>query len=435
MNNQLHRTAALILPPPGGDWYVATAEIAKIPILLRTLHAAQKGGIERFYIIAAPEKQKELSDLLQSNRKFRGKVTWLNQEDPMGQAEFCQTQTAALFVFNANLLFDPRILKKMAESYDASMVTREVLVPHFSCFPLSESGGAQLSLIPAGLLPALFSGLGKHNHWSCLAESVRWLNHRKVELPDHWLCMGISRANLHLATDALVSHLGKPSDNRIIRYVRKISAFIAKPLAYTPVRPNHVTVLAFFLGLVAALSMFQATYGWVVLGALIFVVSWIVDCADGMLARLKLQETRFGAWLDLVLDNVVNVAVFGALTKAVYTQTSNKGVVLYGGGLLVFGAVLSFAMVSYHLTHKQDQPKERTKAGEIIEKLLENLIHRDFCLWLLLFAVIDKLEIFFWTAVVGTNLFAGLFVYVNLKKGVFQQAKMHNWRQRSMENN
>jgi phosphatidylglycerophosphate synthase len=434
MNKQLHLTAAFILPPPGGDWYAGTAEIAKIPILLRALHAAQKGGVERFYLVTSPENKKELSDLVESNETFRGEVTWLKQEDPMGQAECNQEQTAAFLVFNANLLFDPRIVKKMVETYDSARVEEKVLVPHFSSSPLSESAGAQLILISSGLLPSLFSGLGKDNHWSCLAEAVRGLDHRKVEFPDHWLYMGISRANLHLGTDALVSHLGKPNDNSIIRYVRKISALIAKPLAYTPVRPNHVTVFAFLLGLLAALSMFQATYGWVVFGALIFVVSWIVDCADGMLARLKLQETRLGAWLDLVLDNIVNVAVFVALTKAVYTQTSNGDLVLYGGGLLVFGAALSFAMVTYHLTHKHDQPKGGSKTGAIIEKVLENLIHRDFCLWLLLFAVIDQLEIFFWTAVAGTNLFAGLFVYVNLKKGLFQHAKINNWRQGSMEN-
>lgn len=435
MNNELHSNAALILPPPGGDWYLATAEVAKIPILLRTLHAAEKAGIERFHIVITADKKKQLSEVVQNNKKFRRKVEWLDRDDPVRQEEFCHRQTAALFVFSANLLFDPRILKKMAESFESETLEEQLLIPNFSSHHLLESGGAQLISISPTLLPSLFSGLAKDNHWSCLDEAIKGLNQKGVDLPDHWFYKGISRENLHLAVDILLSHLGKANDNFIIRYVRKISALIAKPLAYTAIKPNHVTLFAFVLGMLAAVSMFQSSYGWVVFGSFLFVVAWIVDCADGMLARLKLEETRLGAWLDLVLDNVVNVAVFVALTKAVYTQAHHKDLVFYGGGLLIFGAALSCAMVTYHLSHKNDQPKGATKTGETIEKVLERMIHRDFCLWLLLFAILNHLEIFFWAAVAGTNLFAGLFLYLNLKKGLFHESKMNNWRQSSMKKN
>ena len=47
MNDALTPKAALILPPTGGDWYLATAEVARIPILLRNLAVAQRVGIER----------------------------------------------------------------------------------------------------------------------------------------------------------------------------------------------------------------------------------------------------------------------------------------------------------------------------------------------------------------------------------------------------
>lgn len=433
MSDELIPNAALILPPTGGDRYLATAKVARIPIIIRNLNAANKAGIEHFHILISSDRKREVLQLLQSENKFQGKIDWLDANDPVQQEEFCRTQRAPLFVFNANLLFDPRVLKKMAESFQAEREKEQLLVPDFASSRLSESARTLLVLISPTQLPSLVSRLAEGNDWSCLDEAVTGLDQKDVDIPHHWLFKEINRENLAHAADALLSHLGKPNDNLVIHYIRKISALIAKPLAYTPVRPNHVTLFAFLLGMLAALSMFQASYGWVVFGAFLLVVAWIVDCADGMLARLKLEETRLGAWLDLVLDNFVHVAIFIAITNVVYTQSHYKDLVLYGGGLLVFGACLSFAMVVLHTKLKKDQPRKgQNKTEEVIETVLEHMTHRDFCLWILLFALFNHLEIFFWAAVFGTNLFAGLFLYVNLKKGLLPEAgwfKMNKWQE------
>ena len=433
MSDELIPNAALILPPTGGDWYLATAKVASIPIIIRNLNAANKAGIEHFHILISSDSKREVLQLLQSEKKFQGQIDWLDANDPVQQEEFCRRQRAPLFVFNANLLFDPRILKKMAESFRSEREKKLLLIPDFPSSHLSESVGVQLILVSPTVLPSLFSELTKDSNGSSIDEAVKGLSQKDVDIPHHWLYKEINRENLAHAPVALLSHLGKPNDNLVIRYIRKISALIAKPLAYTSVKPNHVTLFAFLLGMLAALSMFQASYGWVVFGAFLFVVAWIVDCADGMLARLKLEETRLGAWLDLVLDNFVHVAIFIAITNVVYTQSHYKDLVLYGGGLLVFGACLSFAMVVLHTKLKKDQPRKgQNKTEEVIETVLEHMTHRDFCLWILLFSLFNHLEIFFWAAAFGTNLFAGFFFYVNLKKGLLPEAgwlKMNKWQE------
>jgi|GEM_PF-2522627 len=433
MNNELLDNGVLILPPAGGDWYLATAKIAEIPTIVRNLDAANKAGIEHFHILISAQEKKHVLELLQNEKKIQGQIEWLDADDPVQQVEFCRTQRTPLFVFNASLLFDPRILKKMADSFQAETEKEQLLIPDFSSGHVSESARTQLVLISPTLLPFLFSKLAEDSHGSSMDEAVKGLNQKEVDIPHHWLYKEINRENLAHAPAALLSHLGKPSDNLVIHYVRKVSALIAKPLAYTSVKPNHVTLFAFLLGMLAALSMFQASYGWVVFGAFLFVVAWILDCADGMLARLKLEETRLGAWLDLVLDNFVHVAIFVAITKVVHTQSDHKDLVLYGGGLLIFGACLSFAMVVLHSKHKKDQPRKgQNKTEEVIETVLEHITHRDFCLWILLFALFNHLEIFFWAAVFGTNLFAGLFLYVNLRKGRLPEAgwlKLNNWQE------
>jgi hypothetical protein len=82
MNDELIPKAALILPPTGGDWYLATAEVARIPILLRNLAAAQRIGIERFYILISTDEKREVLQFLKNEKKFQGQLEWLDRDDP-----------------------------------------------------------------------------------------------------------------------------------------------------------------------------------------------------------------------------------------------------------------------------------------------------------------------------------------------------------------
>jgi len=427
MNDEPLPRATLILPPKDEDWDLAVEELAHLPVILRSAHAVQKAGVERFYLLSSRDNKDSLLHLFRNQAKIHGQFEWLDENDPAQLKEFCRRQSTFLFVFNGNLLFDWKIAKEMVEALQPEE-KKELLTLEFPA-DRKPNSQARLLLVSPTLLPTILSALKQNSDWSRLDKATAGLREKKVHIWNDWLHQEIRRENIQQTADTLLRHLGKPTDNFVIRQVRKISARIAKSLSSTSIKPNHVTVFSFILGLMAAFSMYQASYGWVVFGAALFVIAWIFDCADGMLARLKLEESRLGAWLDLVLDNIVHVAVFVAITKTVHTQAHSKDLVLYGGGLLLFGAVLSFAMVAYHLTHEKKESKERDKRAETIEKLLEHMIHRDFCLWILLLAVLNQLEIFFWAAVVGINLFAGLFLYLNIKKGFFRVTKRFVWRQ------
>ncbi|MEU7904777.1 CDP-alcohol phosphatidyltransferase family protein [Actinoplanes sp. NPDC049118] len=85
-----------------------------------------------------------------------------------------------------------------------------------------------------------------------------------------------------------------------------------------PVRwitPNVLTMGAFLLGLVTAYCFAQGDYPWLVAGAIVFHLSFVLDCMDGKIARLKGTGSVFGAWLDYVFDRlrvlICAVALFG----------------------------------------------------------------------------------------------------------------------------
>ena len=98
----------------------------------------------------------------------------------------------------------------------------------------------------------------------------------------------------------------KPKDilwNRLV--ARPLAAGVLVPLARTHVTPNQVTFasLAVF---VAAAALLVGLPGWT--GLLIAVaaieLSYVLDCVDGQLARLRGTSSPVGAHLDFLMDEL-----------------------------------------------------------------------------------------------------------------------------------
>ncbi len=123
---------------------------------------------------------------------------------------------------------------------------------------------------------------------------------------------------------------------------KAMSAYLTQPaiklLARTPVTPNTLTWLGFWITIGAAVlvitdNLFAA--GFVVL------VAGFFDMLDGALARTTNRLTRFGGVLDSTLDRLSEaVLLLGIL--AIYTREQQVA-----ESLLVGFALLSSLMVSY----------------------------------------------------------------------------------------
>ncbi|MFE9254313.1 CDP-alcohol phosphatidyltransferase family protein [Streptomyces sp. NPDC006879] len=70
------------------------------------------------------------------------------------------------------------------------------------------------------------------------------------------------------------------------------------------VTPNRVTWAALFVGLGSAGFFLKGDYLSLCIGAGLYHISFILDCIDGKLARLKGNGTVFGGWLDYVFDRI-----------------------------------------------------------------------------------------------------------------------------------
>ncbi|MEU4244356.1 CDP-alcohol phosphatidyltransferase family protein [Actinoplanes sp. NPDC026619] len=87
------------------------------------------------------------------------------------------------------------------------------------------------------------------------------------------------------------------------------------------ITPNMLTLLATVIGLAAAGCFAMQTRWWLVAGALLFHVSFIVDCMDGKIARLNGTGSIFGAWFDFVFDRIRVFICALALFGGQYVQS------------------------------------------------------------------------------------------------------------------
>jgi phosphatidylglycerophosphate synthase len=98
----------------------------------------------------------------------------------------------------------------------------------------------------------------------------------------------------------------KPKDilwNRLV--ARPLAAVVIVPLARTRITPNQVTLATLPVFLAGAAVMIAVrSWGGLVAAAAILEFSYVLDCADGQLARLKGTSSPVGAHLDFLMDEL-----------------------------------------------------------------------------------------------------------------------------------
>lgn len=125
------------------------------------------------------------------------------------------------------------------------------------------------------------------------------------------------------------------SDNT---WLHCLSRQMVLPLADTAVTPNHLTTARLVTGVAAALCFIPGQWHWNLCGALLFLLSMILDRADGELARIQSTATEAGAYYDLFADAVCNTLTFLALGIAAFGS--------FGGGWSIIFALLAGISIS-----------------------------------------------------------------------------------------
>lgn len=110
--------------------------------------------------------------------------------------------------------------------------------------------------------------------------------------------------------------------------------------------PNVLTLLSFLLHLIGSASLFIQYPNHVIVSAVLLPLSYILDCMDGQVARIKNMQSELGNYLDKTLDVLKIYVINLALGVAVYLQTQNVIWIILG-----FTSCFFF-MFRYYLKHE-----------------------------------------------------------------------------------
>ncbi len=132
-----------------------------------------------------------------------------------------------------------------------------------------------------------------------------------------------------------------------VQQMLSIEARAAHTLGLTP---NAVTIIGFALSVSTALAYALTSVQqplWLLVAVVLLMASGFCDTLDGILARTYGQATRFGGFLDSLLDRYADVLVFAGIVFSIVVNKIDVVVNQAFSLAAVLAAIAGSFMVSY----------------------------------------------------------------------------------------
>ncbi|MEK7539711.1 MAG: CDP-alcohol phosphatidyltransferase family protein [Patescibacteria group bacterium] len=101
----------------------------------------------------------------------------------------------------------------------------------------------------------------------------------------------------------------------------QLANVLVRVLRHTPVTPNMLTFISLVLGVITAYFYSRGDWQSLIIGAILHHISFILDCGDGQLARVKGLKSQMGHWFDYHSDKIKDFLLLLGLAWGVYAQT------------------------------------------------------------------------------------------------------------------
>jgi phosphatidylglycerophosphate synthase len=395
----------------------AVARVATLPLLLRTILGVRGKERVRTVLVLDPGNAAKIREALLATGRVPAETEWM--KIPAGTPLPTILRTAGLnggrvAFIRAGCAYRPSLLRALHD-WDGEGGALEFV-----------SAGKPIGLVV--LAPDVAARLAADSQSRVMNQQDlhAWITEkldvdgtayrpfREVE-EESW--QAIARPEDCIAAESkLDGWLVKSTDGIFARMNRRVSIPISHQLIKFPITPNMVSLFTLVLSLAAGVCFAAGGYGNCLAGAVLGVVTSILDGCDGEVARLKLQVSDFGCWMDTICDYLYYIVTFAGITIGLMRSKGDPSVA--GWGVAIFaGAILTFIMAGIgrkrmsgsrpeHYLEVWQKNAERRSAGLLMKlgRQTEFIVRRCFLPYLVLFlAVFNLTPLFIYMAAFGAN--------------------------------
>jgi phosphatidylglycerophosphate synthase len=395
----------------------ALARVATLPVLLRVILGVQsKGRAVRTIVVVNPVTGPIIQKSLCATGRLPANVEWMEISAGTTLASIlrrAKPEAGKVAFVLGNRTYHPALLGKLhdwngedgaiefvssGEPIGLASLTQE-MAAEFAVGSESIAKEMDLHLWIAEKVKPHFSRQSPCKE----VDEDSW---QRIERPDDCIA----------AEKKLERWLVKPTDGVFARMNRRISIPISRSLIQFPISPNMVSLIVLGISLVASGCFALGGYRYMLMGALLGVLTSILDGCDGEVARLKLQVSDFGCWLDTMCDYLYYVTTFAGITIGLVRSTRETR---FAGlcAAIFCGAIITFITASIGRKQLSGKHPERylavwqknaesRSAGLVVNfgRYTEFIVRRCFLPYLLLvLAMLNLMPVFLYMAAFGAN--------------------------------
>ncbi len=197
------------------------------------------------------------------------------------------------------------------------------------------------------------------------------------------------------AQDFMLKNLIKVTDGWVSRHLnRPLSIKLSRYIVNTKLTPNMISFFCFLLSCFSALFYGFGSYLNVLIGGILAQISSILDGCDGEIARLKFQESEYGAWFDAVLDRYADALIILGMSYGKWLMEGNINYWIWGTIALIGCFMNSYTASKYDAVFLKKKKSPKFRFGRDIRFFIifiGSLLNQIF-LVLMILGIISNVE-------------------------------------------
>ncbi len=184
------------------------------------------------------------------------------------------------------------------------------------------------------------------------------------------------------------------------RLLRPLARPVTRLLVPTRVSPNAVSVASTVVGVAGGLLVGSAGAGGLLAGVACLVVSGVLDCVDGDLARRRDETSGLGHALDVTGDTLVHAALLAGIVRRLDGAPGPPLLLALGLGIAGAFAVITWSEASAARRHRVTRWE-----NQVLDGVLGPLTTRDWYVFPIAFALAGRLDALVPAAAIGAHAF------------------------------